>query len=59
MQNYEQITSFKPKKWGSVLNMSLEWSKSEQNGQKKQKNWHIWLLYDYFHMAEVANFINT
>ena len=37
MQNFQQLTSFKPKNWGSVLKMPLKWPKSEQNGQKSPK----------------------
>ena len=57
MQNFQQLTSFKPKNWGSVLKMPLKWPKREQNGQKSPKNWQIQPFYDYFHMAQVANFM--
>ena len=50
MQNLQQLTSFKPKNWRSVLKMPLEWP-------KKPKNWQIQLFYDYFPMAQVANFM--
>ena len=50
MQNLQQLTSFKPKNWRLVLKMPLEWP-------KKPKNWQIQPFYDYFHMAQVANFM--